>query len=465
MEKSYKSIFLFALSIIICLSVTGISGATISQGEDETDRIEIINTINSYFSLRYEAYITDQPFNFSAFIDKKDPETMSWLEAEEEKREVEIFIKNIYGTRIAKHSFHIDFPLIEVEKNRATVKALENNEVTYEDNPKYPSALANLEHQFILKRSEDKWIIVIDEYSDDLTRLLEGISKAKAINNIQHNHDLNMKAISEFPPDSFTKQNAAFIETQFYPYGNILAATYADNNFDGTGPVPLYVRNQAGWGPTWPIVYKRYQGQDVSDCTNFLSQAVFEGVFYTASDPDYFYPDSINHYLDWWYYKFSPVIDGSFSWITVEGFYEFLTENYFNLVYGGIAVRGPAGQSLSDTCNIQIGDLIFMYSDVEQQWHHSVIVDQLGQNPCLYDNVYVAAHDTNRRFYKLSNYTGYILYPVKIMGYIKEFLSYLPVITLSSPERTSEYKISNPYPSPENNATPFEFNLNPYPIP
>jgi hypothetical protein len=231
----------------------------------------------------------------------------------------------------------------------------------------------------------------------------------------------------------------------------------------------VYVRNQSGWDPTWPTIYQRYQGQDVSDCTNFVSQAVFEGVSYTASDPNYFYPDSFNHYNDWWYYKFSPAVDGSLSWITVGGplggFYEFLTENYFNYINWGLTVRGPAGQSLNNTCNIQVGDLIFMYNIVNERWEHSVIVDQLGQNPCLYQDVYVAAHDNDRRFYKLSDYTGYYLYPVKIMGYFKGFLGYLPVVTLSSSGGSSENKMSNPYPSPENDTQPSGVAVNPYPKP
>ena len=294
--------------------------------------------------------------------------------------------------------------------------------------------------------------------------------KEQVIKNVQRNHDQNLIATPDLPQESLAQQNLNE-EIELYPYGNLLATTYADNNYAITGTVPLYVRNQSGWDPTWSIYYKRYvykpPEEPVSDCTNFVSQAVFEGVSYTSSDLNYFYPDSYNHYYDWWYYKFSPTggkYDGSYVWIRVGELYEFLTENYFNYTNFGIAIRGPAGQGLTNTCNIHMGDLIFMSDSVTGEWRHSVIVDQLGQNPCLDQDVYVAAHDEDVRFTKLSNYTGYLLYPVHIVGYFKGYQKYLPVAMKFSGGSAGKMS-SNPYPSPENDTQPSATILFPYPNP
>jgi len=207
-----------------------------------------------------------------------------------------------------------------------------------------------------------------------------------------------------------------------YGYNNTSAVTYADTywNTDITDdPVPIMILNLASWNPSWDNTYKTYQ-DGVTDCTNFVSQAVFEGVSYTASDRNYFYPD-YTHYNDWWYYKFSYEADGSLPWINVGEFYQFLTENYFNYINWGIAVRGPAGYRIN-LCNIHVGDLVFMYEN-GTGWKHSVIVDQVGTNTCNGNNVYVAAHSTDHFHHPLSEYSGFIWYPVEIIGYFNDLYS------------------------------------------
>ena len=92
---------------------------------------------------------------------------------------------------------------------------------------------------------------------------------------------------------------------QYYDeYDRAAAVNYADTYWDRSislGPVPQIILDSEGWDPGWDETYKDY-GE--TDCTNFVSQAVFEGVAYTASDPNYFYPDPAN-WSEWWYYKFS----------------------------------------------------------------------------------------------------------------------------------------------------------------
>jgi hypothetical protein len=141
-----------------------------------------------------------------------------------------------------------------------------------------------------------------------------------------------------------------------------------------------------GWYPDWDTIYKEY----AADCTNFVSQAVFEGVAYTASDPNYLYPDPAN-WSEWWYYKFSDPADGSKPWFHVREFREFLITNHYNYENFGLefVIRGPTGKVV-DLCNIQLGDFIFMYdiyeSDPELEWKYTVIVDKIDGDTCNGNN-------------------------------------------------------------------------------
>jgi hypothetical protein len=230
------------------------------------------------------------------------------------------------------------------------------------------------------------------------------------------------------------------------------------------GPVPSVITGLDGWNSSWDAVYKEYE----SDCTNFVSQAVFEGVSYTASDPNYFYPDPI-HTEEWWYYKFSTVADGSTPWIRVGDFYEFLTENYFNYEYFGIeyVIRGPAGKGVS-LCNIHIGDVVFMYeNEGDPGWAHTVIVDDLDSSHCNGNNVYVAAHSDDAQRRPLSDYSGYLWYPVEIKGYFNyASIAFLPLVFQNIVGATEmKMNMSNLYPAPQDIYQQPTLSPQPYPGP
>jgi len=135
--------------------------------------------------------------------------------------------------------------------------------------------------------------------------------------------------------------------------------------------------------------------------------------------------------------------------------------NYFNYSSWGIGIRGPAGYGV-DLCNIEVGDLIFMWA--QSSWQHAVIVDQIGSNPCNANNVYVAAHSFPYMRRPLSEYSGYLMYPVGISGYLDEFhLAFLP-IAISS-EGGTESSMQTPYPAPEDTYQPPYLSSSPYPEP
>ena len=187
-----------------------------------------------------------------------------------------------------------------------------------------------------------------------------------------------------------------------YPYNNSAAKNYADNWYSGTGPVPNYIKSQTGWSSGWPTLYCRYA---ITDCTNFVSQALFEGTSYAYSQIDYFNPD-YTHWADWWYYKFSPDVDGSYPWVNTGGLYDFLTTN---------TGRGPYG-SATNLCSLSPGDIIFMKDG--SAWQHAVIVSDIIGSCNNATNIVVDGHSADEQEL-LSNFSEYTWHPVAISGYNK----------------------------------------------
>jgi hypothetical protein len=63
--------------------------------------------------------------------------------------------------------------------------------------------------------------------------------------------------------------------------------------------------------------------------------------------------------------------------------------------------------------------------------------------------VYVAAHSTDHFHHPLSEYSGFIWYPVELKGYFNDPpVAYLPLINKSF-ESMADIKLPNPYPEPE----------------
>jgi hypothetical protein len=114
--------------------------------------------------------------------------------------------------------------------------------------------------------------------------------------------------------------------------------------------------------------------------------------------------------MDWWYYKFSSIVDGSYPWINTGGLYSFITSNYYG--------RGPYG-SPTTFCGLSSGDIVFM-KNTSGDWQHAVIVSAIVGDCSNPANIIVASHSP----YVLvplnySAFSPYTLHPVTISGYRK----------------------------------------------
>ncbi len=115
------------------------------------------------------------------------------------------------------------------------------------------------------------------------------------------------------------------------------------------------------------------------DCTNFVSQCLYAGSGIMNYTPIY-----------GWYYVSS--YDRSPSWTDVQFLYDFLVNN--NDI-------GPFGKE-TDIAKLKKGDIIQLYSVIEKNFYHSLIVVRADSPEPR--NILVCAHTDNSRNRPLSTY-------------------------------------------------------------
>ncbi len=376
----------------------------LSEDQVLSDGESIKNVIQAYFILRYESEKNLAEEDFALVSVNKDPDAVQWLAREENRQNILRHNAELFNSQYLDYKFSLDYISLDINDAMSTVRLLENHWVRYEANPDFVAHLANMEHTLTLKKTDGRWRIVGDDYPVDMiNRALDTMSEEEILSNMQRNHEFqSLEAPASRIEMTATPSNLYSSMLATYPYNNSAAKSYADNWYSGTGPVPNYIKSQPGWSSEWPTLYCIYTE---TDCTNFVSQALFEGTGYTYSQIDYFNPD-YTHYMDWWYYKFSPDVDGSYPWVRTSGLYDFLTTN---------TGRGPFGNE-TNLCGLSPGDVIFMKAGSE--WQHAVIVSDIIGSCNNATNIIIDSHSPYAQI-PLSNFSQYTWHPVTISGYNK----------------------------------------------
>jgi hypothetical protein len=391
-----KKIIAFVVLLISLIFTMATSAAIPNLDTDiQTEETLIKQTITTYFTARYESLKMLMPVNFSQVVAGSENEiTQDWLQMEQDRQEIELFIAKTFGVYILEYKFSLDYVSIEINSGEAKVSLIEGNEIAYSTSPDFPSEMANLAHTITLIKTGDTWRISSDQYSDNTTQLLDTLSKEEVFSNIKTNYEAQF--LPPVPVET-TAPDASYSRSKAVSWADTYAKTVQV-------PVPSYIRNRPGWNSSWPTYYKVYTE---TDCTNFVSQAVFAGTNWTNSDPNYFEPN-FYHYNDWWYYRFSPSVDGPSPWISVGSFTTFITNNSGS---GPKATNGGA-----NVCGLSKGDPITMKKN--GQWRHAVIVSQILSGNCN-DPAKVLV-DSHTDYYKrepLTRWSGYTWYTLRITGY------------------------------------------------
>ena len=368
--------FRFILAVIVILPILfgwRVTPASANTGEEllQDDEEKIRAVIDAYFTIRYEARISQTEADFSSVTLASEPKYQAWLQHEREHEQLQLYQDRASNTEYLKYEFSLDYQAIEINGDNAVVKLLEGNWIYRTNRPSLPSGMANREHTIILKKVDKQWLIVSDQYYDDIMKALDSASMEE----LQENIIKNSKPVS----DAFINEDKPVPEQPLS-----LRSTY-----NGASTLAY----TAIW---WNGINPTYDDAGL-DCTNFASQAIYEGTYQTMSDGRDYFVD--------WYYDFYDH-SGSVPWISVGPFFTFLTTN---------TGKGPYGYATSDhLCALYPGDVITMKAGTS--WQHTVVVRSLVEchDPA---QVYVDAHDEDHYSRSLSEYSMFSWEGIHIQGY------------------------------------------------
>lgn len=241
-----------------------------------SEKTEIQSVIAAYFEDRYQAF---QTLKWQGFGDQVSPHPAAkdFRKAEREKLKLEIKHARINQLGYQWYDYSLVYEDISLDQSpdSATVSLIENKEIIYEFSkqlkPLNPpvTTTTGLAHTIKLRKEKGKWKIISDDYEDYLWRLLKRSGRKSA----------EMQQIIQALPDG----SSEMVVQQSSSLCN-LAANTTHHPYDRDGAVDYALSHAAkdDYNPDYPS----YDDGDHGDCTNFVSQALFEGGGATMAIPD-----------------------------------------------------------------------------------------------------------------------------------------------------------------------------------
>ena len=261
----------------------------------------------------------------------------------------------------------------------ATILVTEDKEIitenAIESNPASPlvAQISGLEHTFILRKEDGKWKIISDQYNDFLWRTMR--RRGKSAEQI-----LNRLNTIETP--TFSERNIENVGTETVfalPYDS---SSHTYNRVDAAN----YAKNHA-LTVDYNLNYASYDDGEHGDCTNFVSQALYEGGNISMDiSPSLPAPD-VGGFR--WYYLNN--LQRAAAWTDVDSFYNFVTASY------DVWTEGPDGYELGPVpegqwpFGLMVGDVIQYNEEIDSAWEHSAIVVGFDQS----GDPLVASHSPN----------------------------------------------------------------------
>ena len=377
MQTNVRKFNLILLVILItifelCITPTNVNASKVISTDDKENIKEVIN---KYFTIRYESRISQTMADFSSITIPSTASIEVWLKREQNHQEIELYKDKVLKIAYLDYEFSLGYKSITLNGTDCIVKLFESNKIFYKNRPATPSQIANLEHTLTLKKINEQWKISNDQYRDEIMQALdimpldEILERIKIKTNYQQELSINNQESGNIFPQSQLSRH----------YYNVQAAiTYTATWWNGINPT--------------------YHDEPYNqDCTNFASQAIYEGTNHIMSTATDYYTD--------WYYDFY-THTGSLPWVRVNSIFTFLTTN---------TERGPYGINTGEyLCYLGPGDVVIMKLDGERK--HTVVVRSVVQchDP---SQVYVDAHDVDSYNRPLSDYYLYDWEAIDIEGY------------------------------------------------
>ncbi|MCZ7550979.1 MAG: amidase domain-containing protein [Anaerolineales bacterium] len=261
--------------------------------------------MKAYFERRYRSHSTLQLEHFKGLVDDT-PIGSNFLSSESEKLEIELEHAKMYHLRYLEYEYYLDFGdiLFDSESQSVTVPVVEGHDVEFEisreiaKNGPVISKMRNLQHTITLRKENGDWKIVSDDYEDYLWRLIKATRLSKE-DLVQPDEDSPGHLPGIDGAMSETTSCNLYGDQSTYPYNYTGAVEYAHQW--ALSPNPAYYYFPEPWG----------------DCTNFVSQAMYEGGGALMD-----FDDEHGIGMDGWYYN--NVNDRAAAWVDVTRLYNFI---------------------------------------------------------------------------------------------------------------------------------------------
>lgn len=347
-----------------------------------SDEEKIKEVIDAYFVIKYESQKLLEKQDFSLLLDDA---TLEWVRKEKDKRDVELYIAELFNLNYIDYRYTLEYDAIEIKKNKATAWLRESHEVVFASAAPEVSKMANLPHIITLTHKNGFWVISKDEYQDETSLAFNYQTKQELMEQVSKNYELNKKISlgAKFQADLI----ASPLSLVNYSYNRTRAVNYADTYW-------------SNYNTAW------YVTEPNNDCTNYVSQALYAGEGKNPPDTSGMTTAPNRDYTTDWYYVWNN--SGSLPWIRVGRQFTFITGNTNKI--------GPNGTSTASFCNTNVGDVVQLYNPVDGWFHEGIIT--MIVNPCGgLQFYYVNAHTINRYHYPLAYWAQYTMRFIKINGW------------------------------------------------
>jgi hypothetical protein len=174
MKTRSRVLFFMVLVFIMALSVFTLAadkGFYIDEQILEKDAVRRV--VQDYFDVRYQARKNLSIPDFTSIVSSTSEDTFE--NSEREKLDIELYNAKINNLYFQEYKIILDFINVDVNLSTrtATVIVSEGSDIVFEISSPTVSSLRGVKHIIELRKEENKWKIVDDQYDDNLWRILK----------------------------------------------------------------------------------------------------------------------------------------------------------------------------------------------------------------------------------------------------------------------------------------------------
>lgn len=334
-------------------STAQLSAAVVAE---ETKQAKTLLT--AYFDAKYADMAT---LTARSFEHQVAPEGKAFLLRERDRRAIEMDNAGLHNLSYLNANCRLDYDSVELspDATRATIKLRESRDVNYAASPEITSKMANLEHRFILVKSNGAWKLENDEYRDSWSQYIEqsGLTRDQLL-------VANRERAKEFYEQLTAKPRDTPADEALR--GALGSGAYVWNAYDRNAAYN-YAYN---WWFRRNPAYADFSGGLGGDCTNFVSQCLRAGGGLNDGDSN-----------PWYYYTST---NRTASWTGVPYLWNYLVAN------SGSAY-GPYGYS-SSFYDLQVADIVQFRWASSGVFQHAMLINRIYYSLGWPANLYLTGH-------------------------------------------------------------------------